>query len=61
MKIAAIIVTVIATFIFIITSYLLTYDSIGGSTKDGMLVFNFAIWYTVPGILWIVYFITKKK
>ena len=60
MKTAAIITTAIATIIFLITSYLLTYDPIGRSTKDGILLFNFAIWYTVPGILWVIYFVTKK-
>ena len=50
MKTAAIITTVIATFLFLITSYTLTYDPIGRSTKDGILLFNFAIWYAVPGI-----------
>jgi hypothetical protein len=39
---------------------MLTYDPIGRSTKDGMLLFNFAFWYTVPGILWVIYFVTKK-
>ena len=61
MKTAAIITTVIATFLFLITSYTLTYDPIGRSTKDGMLLFNFAIWYTIPGILWVIYFIRKNN
>ena len=60
MKTAAIIATAIATFLFLITSYSLTYDPIGRSTKDGILLFNFAIWYAVPGILWVIYFVTKK-
>lgn len=60
MKTAAIITTVIATFLFLITSYSLTYDPIVRSTKDGILLFNFAIWYAVPGILWVIYFVTKK-
>ena len=61
MKTAAIITTAIATIIFLITSYLLTYDPIGRSTKDGMLLFNFAIWYTIPGILWVIYFIRNTN
>jgi hypothetical protein len=61
MKTAAIITTVIATFIFLYTSYLLTYDPIGRSTKDGMLLFNFAIWYAVPALLWLVYLLTNKN
>ena len=61
MKTAAIITTAIATIIFLITSYLLTYDPIGRSTKDGMLLFNFAIWYTIPGILCVIYFIRNNN
>jgi hypothetical protein len=61
MKIAALITTVIATFLFLFSSYQLTNDPIGGSTKDGILIFNFFIWYTVPGILWVIYFFTNKK
>lgn len=61
MKTAAIITTAIATIIFLITSYLLTYDPIGRSTKDGMLLLNFAIWYTIPGILWVIYFIRNNN
>jgi hypothetical protein len=61
MKTAAIITTVIATILFLFTSYQLTYDPIGRSTKDGILLFNFFIWYTVPGILWIIYLAMNKK
>jgi hypothetical protein len=61
MKLAAIIVTVIATFMFLTTTYLLTYDPLVRSTKDGMIPFNFMMWYTIPGILWVIYFLTKKK
>ena len=60
MKTAAIIITAIATLLFLYSSYMLTYDPIGRSTKDGMLLFNFAFWYAVPGILWVIYFVTKK-
>lgn len=61
MKTAAIITTVIATILFLYSTYMLTYDPIAKSTKDGMIFFNILVWYTVPGILWIIYFITKKK
>ena len=61
MKTAAIITTAIATIIFLITYYLLTYDPIGRSTKDGMLLFNFTIWYTIPGILWVIYLIRNNN
>jgi hypothetical protein len=61
MKSAAIFTTAIATIIFLFTSYQLTYDPIGRSTKDGMLLFNFMIWYTLPGILWVIYFVRNKK
>ncbi len=61
MKTAAIITTVIATLLFLFSSYQLTYDPIGRSTKDGILLYNFFIWYTVPGILWLIYLATGKK
>jgi hypothetical protein len=61
MKTTALIATAIATLLFLYSSYMLTYDPIGSSTKDGMLLFNFAIWYAVPGILWLIYFVTKKN
>jgi hypothetical protein len=61
MKTAAIITTVIATFLFLYSSYMLTYDPVVRSTKDGMLLFNFAFWYAVPVILWVIYLITQKK
>lgn len=61
MKTAAIITSVIAAVIFLLTSVLLTNDATVGSTKDGMLVFNFFIWFAVPGILWVIYFILDNK
>jgi hypothetical protein len=61
MKTAALIATAIATVLFLYSSYMLTNDPVVRSTKDGMLLFNFMMWYTIPGILWLIYFITKKK
>lgn len=59
MKALAQVTTGIATLIFLYTSYMLTYDPIGRSTKDGMLLFNFAMWYAIPGILWLIYYVRK--
>ena len=59
MKALAQVTTGIATLIFLYTSYKLTYDPIGRSTKDGMLLFNFAMWYAIPGILWLIYYVRK--
>ena len=61
MKTAAIITTVIATFLFLITSFLLTNDPVGRSTKDGILLFNFSIWYAIPALLWLVYLLTNRN
>jgi hypothetical protein len=61
MKKAATIATVVATILFLFSSYQLTYDPIGRSTKDGILLFNFLIWFAVPGILWVIYLATSKK
>ena len=59
MKALAQVTTGIATLIFLYTSYMLTYDPIGRSTTDGMLLFNFAMWYAIPGILWLIYYVRK--
>jgi hypothetical protein len=61
MKTTALIATAIATVLFLYSSYMLTYDPVVRSTKDGMLLFNFMMWYAIPGILWIIYLITRKK
>jgi hypothetical protein len=61
MKTAAIIATVIATLLFLYSSYQLTYDPISRSTKDGILFYNFLIWFAVPGILWVIYLASSKK
>lgn len=61
MKTTALIATAIATLLFLYSSYMLTNAPVVRSTKDGMFLFNFMMWYTIPGILWLIYFITKKK
>ena len=61
MKTTAIVLTAIATVLFLYSSYMLTYDPMVSSSKDGMLLFNFFIWYFIPGIMWVIYFISKKK
>ena len=60
MKIAAIIVTIIATLLYIVTTNLLINDPIGRSDKPGAHLFNFFMWYTVPIILWVVYYIMNE-
>ena len=61
MKKAAIIATLVATPIFLFSSYLLLFHPVARSTRDGILLFNFAMWYAIPGLLWLIYFFTKKK
>lgn len=61
MKTAATIVTVIATALFLLTTAMLSSDAVGRSTKEGTHLFNFMIWYTIPAILWLVYFARSKK
>jgi hypothetical protein len=61
MKTTAIVLTAIATVLFLYSSYMLTYDPMVSSSKDGMLLFNFFMWYFIPGIMWVIYFISKKK
>ena len=60
MKTIATIATIIATLLYILTTYLLIYDPIGRSTKPGIHLYNFFMWYTIPIILWVVYFIMKE-
>lgn len=60
MKIVATIATIIATLIYIISTYLFINDPIGRSTKPGIHLYNFFLWYTIPIILWIVYFIMNE-
>ena len=59
MKTLAQVTTGIATLFFLYSSYMLTYDPIGRSTKDGMLLFNFAMWFAVPAILWLFFCINS--
>ena len=60
MKTIAKIATIIATLLYIVTTYLFMYDPIGRSTRSGIHLFNFFIWYTIPIILWVVYYIMNK-
>lgn len=60
MKIIATIVTILATFIYIITTYLFLNDPIGRSDKPNTHLYNFFMWYTIPIILWVVYFIMNE-
>lgn len=60
MKIVAIIVTIIATLIYSITTYLLMYDPIGRTDDAGTHLLNFFIWFTIPIILWVVYFVMNE-
>lgn len=61
MKTLAIIVTAIATILFFISSSALTNDAVAHSSKDGVQLFNFFFWYTIPIILWVIYFVTTSK
>ena len=61
MKKIAITLTLLATVAFTYSSYQLTYDPIVRSTKDGILIFNFMLWYALPAIAWLIYFLMGKK
>jgi hypothetical protein len=60
MKIVAIITTILATLIYLITTSLLINDSIGRSEKPGIHLYNFFIWYTIPIIMWVIYFVMNE-
>lgn len=55
MKTISIIVTVLALFGYAISTYLFINDPIAHSTKEGIHIFNFFIWFIIPIILWVVY------
>ncbi len=55
MKKVATIATVLATALFIISTYAYMYDPIAHSTRPGIHVFNFFMWFTIPIILWLIY------
>jgi hypothetical protein len=61
MKKAAIIATVIASIIFLYTTNIFLNDPIAGSKKDGIHVFNFFMWFTIPIILWVIHFFKSSK
>jgi hypothetical protein len=61
MKITAFIFTVIGLVGFLISRQLFLYDPIGRSTKEGIHLFNFFIWFTLPIIIWIIYLIKNQK
>ena len=60
MKIIATIVTVLATLSYIISTYAYLYDPIGRSDEPNTHLYNFFMWYTIPIILWAVYFIMNE-
>jgi hypothetical protein len=61
MKKIAITLTILATVAFTYSSYQLTYDPIVKSTKEGILIFNFMLWYALPALAWIVYFLRGNR
>ncbi len=60
MKIVATIATVLATLLYSVTTYLLMYDPISRTTIQEDHIYNFFMWYTIPIILWVVYFIMNE-
>jgi integral membrane protein len=60
MRTLAIITSILATILFSYTSYLFSYDPISKSSKEGILVLNFIIWYAIPTALWLTHAFIKK-
>jgi hypothetical protein len=54
------IATILATLMYIITTYLFLYDPIGRSDEPNTHLYNFFMWYTIPIILWVIYFIMNE-
>ncbi len=61
MRKAAIIATIIASIIFLYTTNIFLNDPIAGSKKDGIHVFNFFMWFTIPIILWVITYFSAPK
>lgn len=60
MRKAAIITSILATILFLYTSYLFSNDPISKSSKEGILVLNFVICYAIPTALWLIHYLMKK-
>jgi hypothetical protein len=61
MRKVAIIATVIATLLYAASTYLYMYDPIAKSDEPGTHLFNFLMWYTLPIVLWVIYFIINES
>ena len=61
MRKLAIIATVIASLLYAVSTYLYMYDPIAKSDEPGTHFFNFFMWYTLPIVLWVVYFIINES
>lgn len=55
MKIISIVITTIAILGYLLTTFLLINDPVARSTRDGIHLMNFFIWFIIPLILWVVY------
>jgi hypothetical protein len=61
MKTTAIITTIIASVLYLITTSALINDPIGRSTKEGVHFINFLFCYSLPILLWVIYFLNSNK
>jgi hypothetical protein len=61
MKKSATISTIIALILFLYTTNIYLNDPISGSTREGIHVFNFFMWFTIPIILWLIYFYKSSQ
>ena len=57
----SIILTVVATIIFLLSVRVQLFSRVGRSTREGFMVNLFFLTYTLPTILWIVYYLAIKE
>tara|TARA_B110000003_G_scaffold1077_1_gene1144 strand:- start:136 stop:1014 length:879 start_codon:yes stop_codon:yes gene_type:complete len=53
--------TVVATIIFFLSVRVQLFSRIGRSTKEGFMFYLFFLTYTLPAILWILYYLVLKE
>lgn len=61
MKITSISLTLIALLGYFVSTILLIKDPIAHSTKQGIHIYNFFIWFTIPFIFWLIYYFDNLK
>tara|TARA_B110000027_G_C16049713_1_gene269365 strand:+ start:113 stop:1024 length:912 start_codon:yes stop_codon:yes gene_type:complete len=57
----SIVLTVVATIIFFLSVRVQLFSRVGRSTKEGFMFYLFFLTYTLPAILWVLYYLVLKE